>query len=237
MITTVHQVGPDHTVDLVRKRPRLPSTNGRRIREVFGETATNELAIPKPVDKFNFKMGGIDIADQLRGVCTSQMATRRTWLSIFFWEIDSAVTNSYIILPKLDPKWVNLHHKFAVSLAWDYISPQCQAIPVRVARPADQRDGPGLELNPKTKRAKSGGYVTKNNRSNFRLMVSNEQHIPLRVKNGAPAECFNCRRRAESKAGKQNSSFKCKSWGGNSFVQIRKGTVSRPYKGKYSGQK
>lgn len=140
-------------------------------------------------------MGGIDIADQLRGVHTSHMATGHTWLSIFFWLVDTAVTNSYIILSEFDPKWVNSHRKFAVSPAWDYVCHQFQAVPVRITRRADQHDGLGLELNAKTKRAKCGGYVTKNNRSNVPFMVANVQHIPLRVKNSALPEWFNCRRK------------------------------------------
>lgn len=40
IITIVHQIGPDHTVDHVRKRLRLTSTKGMRGHEVFGATAT-----------------------------------------------------------------------------------------------------------------------------------------------------------------------------------------------------
>ena len=35
MITTVHEVGPDHVVERRRKRPRLTSTNGGRVRTVL----------------------------------------------------------------------------------------------------------------------------------------------------------------------------------------------------------
>lgn len=40
MIKTVHKVGPDQTVERIRRRPKLTSTNGRHVRIVFGDSAT-----------------------------------------------------------------------------------------------------------------------------------------------------------------------------------------------------
>ena len=43
MIKTVHEVGSDHVVERRRKRTRLTSTNGRRVRGVFGEQPLKDL--------------------------------------------------------------------------------------------------------------------------------------------------------------------------------------------------
>jgi len=64
-------------------------------------------------------MGGMDIADQLHGYYATQLAVRRTWMSLFFWLLDTAIINSYLILKKSD---VNISHKdFRIQLVWDLI--------------------------------------------------------------------------------------------------------------------
>lgn len=68
MITTMHEIGPDHTVEQRRRRPRITSPNSIWIREVFGAQPVKKLPIPKFVDDYNYNIGGVDIADQLRAV-------------------------------------------------------------------------------------------------------------------------------------------------------------------------
>ena len=58
MLTTCHNIGRGHTVERLRKRPRLTSTNGPRVRRVFGSNATKRLHIPHVIDDYNFNMGG-----------------------------------------------------------------------------------------------------------------------------------------------------------------------------------
>ena len=84
MLTTLHSVGPEHTVERPRKRPRVTSTNGAQIRQVFGASAVKTLAIPKVVDDYNLFVRGVDIVDQLRAVYTCHLPSRRTWLPLFF---------------------------------------------------------------------------------------------------------------------------------------------------------
>lgn len=151
MIDIVHQTGQDHTVQRVRKLPRLTSTNTRCTREAFWETGTKKLPIPELAYNYNFKIGDIDISYQMRGVHTSQIATMSTWLSIFFWLI-SAVTSSYNILSNLDPKWFNSHLKLIFSIASYYIRHKSQSIPMQVACQAEQQYGSWLRLKPKTKK-------------------------------------------------------------------------------------
>ena len=42
-------------------------------------------------------MGGVDIADQRRGYYSSQLTTRRCWMPLFFWLLDTVVVNSYLL--------------------------------------------------------------------------------------------------------------------------------------------
>lgn len=49
-----------------RRRPKITSTNGRKIRGIWGDQPTKILPIPTFIDDYNHNMGGVDIADQLR---------------------------------------------------------------------------------------------------------------------------------------------------------------------------
>src|SRR3954451_18246919 len=42
-------------------------------------------------------MGGVDIADQHRQYYSTQITTGRTWMPLFFWLLDTAIINSYLI--------------------------------------------------------------------------------------------------------------------------------------------
>ncbi|GES76911.1 piggyBac transposable element-derived protein 4-like [Rhizophagus clarus] len=64
-------------------------------------------------------MGGVDIADQLRGYYGTQLPVRRTWMPLFFWLLDTALVNSYLILKKVN---TNINHKdFRLQIIWDLI--------------------------------------------------------------------------------------------------------------------
>jgi hypothetical protein len=66
-LSTVHTVhkSTDWTPRL-RKRPAKTSTSAKVAREPFGDQATKELPIPRLIDEYNFNMGGVDRANQLR---------------------------------------------------------------------------------------------------------------------------------------------------------------------------
>ena len=64
-------------------------------------------------------MGGVDIADQLRGYYGTQLPVRRTWMPLFFWLLDTSIINSYLIFKKSGK---NINHKdFRLQLVWDLI--------------------------------------------------------------------------------------------------------------------
>src|SRR4051812_39970006 len=64
----------------------------------LGEKALKKtVAIPKTIDDYNHHMGGVDIANQRRSYYNTQIISHRTWMTIFFWLLDTAIINSYLI--------------------------------------------------------------------------------------------------------------------------------------------
>lgn len=104
MLSTIHQIdnGNENRIESIRRRPRETSTNAVKVRAVFGTASKKSLPIPVVIDDYNHFMGGVDFADQLRGYYGTQLPVRRTWMPLFFWLLDTALINSYLILKKID---------------------------------------------------------------------------------------------------------------------------------------
>ena len=60
-----------------RKRPAKTSTNGRIVRDVFGDLPIKELKIPCFINDYNQNMGGIDLANQFREAYETHRPTYR----------------------------------------------------------------------------------------------------------------------------------------------------------------
>jgi Transposase IS4 len=99
MLSTVHNIhGPDSHILTDRKRPRDTSSNVVRVQQLFNPREfVKELPIPSCIHDYNQFMGGVDIADQYRSYYTTQLIACRNWLPIFFWTLDTALINSFII--------------------------------------------------------------------------------------------------------------------------------------------
>ena len=66
-LSNVHSVnGITDFREKVRKRPIKTSTNGRIIRQIFGDEPTKELTIPCFIDDYNHYMRDVDLANQFR---------------------------------------------------------------------------------------------------------------------------------------------------------------------------
>jgi len=62
-------------------------------------------------------MGGVDIADQLRAYYSTQRISLRSWYPLFFWMLDTAILNAYLIGQQLYSKKDYMEHKeFRASL-------------------------------------------------------------------------------------------------------------------------
>ncbi|GES80728.1 hypothetical protein RCL_jg90.t1 [Rhizophagus clarus] len=59
-------------------------------------------------------------AVKLQGYYGTQLPVRRTWMPLFFWLLDTALINSYLILKKINAN-VNHQKDFRMQLAWDLI--------------------------------------------------------------------------------------------------------------------
>jgi hypothetical protein len=114
--STVHSADTEHTIIRKRRRPQATSTNGHLVRKVFGDDVRKDLSIPLFIDDYNHFMGGVDIADQLRSYYTTQRISLRNWYPLFFWIIDTAILNSYLLGKSLYGAKFMHHKDFRVAL-------------------------------------------------------------------------------------------------------------------------
>lgn len=120
MMTTIHgMVGEQWEVTREWRRPRDTSTNGAKVRSVFGDSPRKELKILKVVDDYNHHMGGVDIADQLHSYYSTQQIARRNWMPLFFWILDTVIVNCYLIAREKGS--LLTHREFRQTLVWELI--------------------------------------------------------------------------------------------------------------------
>lgn len=97
-LSTVHTVHkPADWITRLRKRPAKTSTSAKVAREPFDDQPTKELPIPCLIDDYNYHMGGVDRANQLRASYETHQRCLRSWWPIFFWTLDIAIINAYCI--------------------------------------------------------------------------------------------------------------------------------------------
>ena len=59
---------------------------------------TRLLPIPRVIDDYNYFMGGVDIADQLRAGFSTQQRGVKPWRPLFYWLLDSTIINAFRLL-------------------------------------------------------------------------------------------------------------------------------------------
>ena len=67
------------------------------VRGIFGNQSRKMLPIPEFIDDYNYHMGGVDIADQLRSYYCTQQRSCRNWYPLFYWLLDTTLVNAYRI--------------------------------------------------------------------------------------------------------------------------------------------
>lgn len=85
------------------RRPKITSTNAATVRAVFKKETRKVLPIPEFIDNYNYNIGGVDIADQLRSYYSTQQPSRRNWFQLFYWLLDTSLVNVYRIQPTMNP--------------------------------------------------------------------------------------------------------------------------------------
>ena len=133
MLTTIHNIGEEWTVTRERRRPRETSSNANTVCRVFGNLSRKALDIPKIIDDYNHYMGGVDIADQLRGYYNCQLTVRRTWFPLFFWLLDTTLVNCFKLYCKVTDQKV-ASKEFRLDLAWDLINSTVEDVGKRITR-------------------------------------------------------------------------------------------------------
>jgi len=110
MLLTIHQIDneSENRIERMWHQSRETSINTVKVWEIFGTASKKSLPIPIVIDDYNHFIGGVNIADQLRGYYSTQLPVWRTWMSLFFWLLDTVLINSYLILKRID---LNINHK------------------------------------------------------------------------------------------------------------------------------
>jgi hypothetical protein len=79
-LSNIHTIDKaEDWVEKKRKHPAKISTNGRIIREVFGNDPVKEFWIPCFIDDYNPNMGDIDLANQFREAYKTHKPSFRNW--------------------------------------------------------------------------------------------------------------------------------------------------------------
>jgi len=95
-ITTVHDVNYDWDSYTICNRKR-PGSGYSVVRRVFGEHSGMLLPIPNIINDYNNLMNSVDRSDHLRAGMTTHLPGLRVWLPLFFWLLDCAKVNSYVL--------------------------------------------------------------------------------------------------------------------------------------------
>lgn len=122
IMTTIHILaGRRGIVDIIRTKPTR--SNPTAAREHFGATPQLVLPIPTCVVDYNKNKVGVDVADQYWCYYSTQLITFRNWFPIFFWVLDTAIINSFLIYRDLSVQhYRGLKHKdFRMQIAWELI--------------------------------------------------------------------------------------------------------------------
>lgn len=85
-----------------------------------------DLSLPLLSVDYNFYMGGVDIANQYRSYASTQIIAYRTWYPLFFWLLDCATINSFLvsrdIFQETDNPVLTNHRRFRIRLAWNLVT-------------------------------------------------------------------------------------------------------------------
>ncbi|RPB11552.1 hypothetical protein P167DRAFT_470789, partial [Morchella conica CCBAS932] len=98
-LTTYHECTPKdrNYENRNRRRPNINNRNRDVILTAWGDSTIRSLKMSKFSIDYNDKMRGVDIADQRRSYYHTQLRVCCNWFPIFFWLLDTAIINAFII--------------------------------------------------------------------------------------------------------------------------------------------
>lgn len=121
---------------------------------------------PKVIDAYNKAMGGVDKADQLAVYYCFQRKSIKWWKKVFFWLLETAVVNSYILYKEATQKPMK-HIVFRRSLIKSLIS---YSNPSERPRPGRRRSSDSIE------RLQQGRHYSAKGKRRDCVVCSNRSH-------------------------------------------------------------
>lgn len=120
LMTTIHPLKGRRS-QVLTKRRKPTRSNPLAARHVFKDATSLTLPILACINDYNQNKVGVDVADQYQSYYSTQLITHRNWYPMFFWILDTALINSFIIYRDLN-QYQGLQHKdFRMHVAWDLI--------------------------------------------------------------------------------------------------------------------
>ena len=128
--TSVYDTKPVHYLSMVSQSIEWIVKEKSVFNVDTNEVETLKFLRLNQINKYNLEMGGVDIADQLRGVYRIDrwVRNRKWWWSILFWSIGVSLTNAYKLYLRLcEDEGVNPeyreHFSFRRAIAEYWINP------------------------------------------------------------------------------------------------------------------
>lgn len=106
---------------------RLTRSNPTATQDHFGQFTYLKLPIPAFVIDYNRNKVGIDIVDQYWYYHSTQLITLLGWFPVFFWILDTALINFFIIFRDLEQytglTWrAGAYDTSEILLSWSFLS-------------------------------------------------------------------------------------------------------------------
>lgn len=205
IMTTIYGVkGRQSEVLKPQKKPGPKSFNAAGIKKAHIYTNskwTKLVQIPRCIDDYNQCMGGVDIADQYRLYYDTQQISNLTWYPLFYWSVNTALTDSFIIYGGIDNQ--KDHKIFRMEIAWELImSSEVQSL---IKRKLDFI----ATHTPKTIIPPSNFYLT--TYRDLPLPHSGGMHFPVHLE--GCKECILCRWKQRTDEGGRNGISAKTVWG------------------------
>lgn len=174
LLTTAHLGGEKDCKERNCRRPRETPRNRESVQQVWGDSARKTLFVPSLTADYNDKMGGVDIADQLRANYPTQLRVGRNWMPISFWLLDTTLINCYLLARECYPGEraynKNNRWKWHEDLAWDLVlegyselnPSRSHALQNNIPCQPNGRHCPNVCPLGNTQLSRQSGYVTKN---------------------------------------------------------------------------
>jgi hypothetical protein len=208
---------PEQTVVRLRKRP---SAATKQVKDVFGGEVLKLLEIPGLIDMYNHHMNSVDLADQKRASYAFTRRLRRTWLPLFFYCFETAITNAAQLFMDGDKEKVKQsgHRKFR------------EACAVKMMEYGDEKRSLPLQLE---KNMQVLIDESKSRRSSATQISCTGKHTILHEKARACAACTKARRNATGSAAARKPSGELS----ESYLRGKRAPRSRPPRTRYGCSK